>query len=91
MIGPLSYVFTECAEKVAAITGDGGKWTCGESLADERTTEKLAAKGKGLGESGNGAGRLRIDLVEAGMIMAREGDWRVLKIDWDAMRSRKRS
>jgi hypothetical protein len=39
------------------------------------TMEKLAAKGKGLGESGNGEGRLRMDLVDVvGLKRTRAGD-----------------
>jgi hypothetical protein len=53
------------------------------------TTEKLAAKGRGFGDSGRGAGRLRIDLVEAGFMNARAGDViPALSIDWDAILGR---
>lgn len=85
-MGARSYVLAECAVNVAAITGDAGKWTCGESFDDERTTEKLAANGKGFGDSGKGAGRLRIDLDEVGLMNARAGDFTpAIRIDWDVM------
>lgn len=74
MIAVRSYELGENAENVAAIEGEVGKWTWGESLAEERTTEKLAAYGRGLGDSGRGVGRLRMDLAKAGLMNARAGD-----------------
>jgi hypothetical protein len=43
-------------------------------LEADTTTEKLAVKA--LGDSGNGAGRLRIDFAEdIGLMRERAGDW----------------
>jgi len=58
--------------KVANIEGDAAKWTWGEAFEPETTTEKFAVKE--LGDSGNGAGRLRIDLEAIGLMSARAGD-----------------
>jgi hypothetical protein len=92
MMAPRSYVLGEYAENVAAIAGDEGKWTWGERCEELITTEKLAANGRGLGDSGRGAGRLRIDLAEAGFMKACPGDFKpALRIDWDAIVGRKGS
>jgi hypothetical protein len=52
--------------------GEEAKWTCGEAFEPE-TIEKFAVNG--LGESGSGAGRLRMGFEELrGLMSARAGD-----------------
>jgi hypothetical protein len=71
-IAERSYVPGEKTLNDDVMSGEGGKCTCGDMPGDMLTL-KLAEKGNGLGDSGRGDGRLRMDLGDAGIVLRVRG------------------